>query len=192
MTNQALSNIVGARFERSQNHEIRNGCRGTVLRKLVAAPRCVRHLWGGSLPALLVALRWLVPRTPSQPTSSLSRAVFAICSLEAAGTGKIDLTDNPLLDNPNIDGYRYKQGWGKIQPDNAATFNWASIDSAIAIAAAHGKKLCISISGVFHPRMGLHDCACGLQIRRDRNRFRYRARSATNRSLGIRRIRING
>lgn len=65
----------------------------------------------------------------------------------APGTGKIDLTNNPLLDNPNIDGFRYKVGWAKIQPDNAATFNWASIDSAIAIAAAHGKKLCVSIAG---------------------------------------------
>ena len=62
-------------------------------------------------------------------------------------TGKIDLTNNPLLDNPNIDGWRYKVGWAKIQPDNAATFKWESIDSAIAIAAAHGKKLCISIAG---------------------------------------------
>jgi len=65
----------------------------------------------------------------------------------AAGTGVIDLTDNPLLDNPNVDGYRYKVGWAKIQPDNASTFKWDSIDSAIAIAAAHGKKLCISIAG---------------------------------------------
>lgn len=64
----------------------------------------------------------------------------------AVGTGKIDLTNNPLLDNPNIDGYRYKVGWAKIQPDNAATLKWDSIDSAIAIAAAHGKKLCISVA----------------------------------------------
>ena len=62
-------------------------------------------------------------------------------------TGRIDLTKNLFLDNPNIDDYRYKVGWAKIQPDNAGTFNWDSIDSAIAIAAAHGKKLCISISG---------------------------------------------
>ena len=37
-------------------------------------------------------------------------------------TGKIDLTDNPLLDNPNIDGFRYRIGWAKIQPDSAAVF----------------------------------------------------------------------
>ncbi len=60
-------------------------------------------------------------------------------------TGKIDLTTNPLIDSPNIDGFRYKSGWAKIQPTDANTFNWTSIDSAIAVAAAHGKKLCISI-----------------------------------------------
>ncbi len=56
-----------------------------------------------------------------------------------------DGQDRP--DKQNIDGFRYKVGWAKIQPDNAATFKWDSIDSAIAIAAANGKKLCISISG---------------------------------------------
>ena len=70
----------------------------------------------------------------------------------APGTGKIDLTTNPLIDNPNVDGFRYKVGWTKIQPDDAATFKWDSIDAAIATAAAHGKKLCISIaSGLTTP-----------------------------------------
>ncbi len=67
----------------------------------------------------------------------------------APGTGKIDLTDHPLLDNPNIEGYRYKTGWAKIQQVDGDTYNWTSIDSAIAIAAAHGKKLCISIAAGF-------------------------------------------
>jgi hypothetical protein len=149
MTNQALSNIVGARFGRSQNHETQDGRRGTVLRKLVAAPRCVRHLWGGSLPALLVAFALAGPANAFSATLKPEPSGIYDLLFGAAGTGKIDLTNNPLLDNPNIDGYRYKVGWAKIQPDNAATFNWASIDSAIAISAAHGKKLCISISGGF-------------------------------------------
>lgn len=67
----------------------------------------------------------------------------------AAGTGKIDLTGHPLLDNPNIDGFRYKTGWAKIQPTDGNTYNWSSIDAAIAIAAANGKKMCISIAAGF-------------------------------------------
>ena len=149
MTHQTLSNIVGARFGRSQNTKIQNGRRRTVLRKMVAAPRCGRPLWGGSLPALLIAFTLagaanaLSAEMKPQP-SGIYDLLFG-----APVTGKIDLTNNPLLDNPNIDGFRYKVGWYKIQPDNAATFNWESIDSAIAIAAAHGKKLCVSIAGGF-------------------------------------------
>ncbi len=67
----------------------------------------------------------------------------------APGTGRIDLTTNPLLDNPNIEGFRYKTGWAKIQPTDGDTYNWSSIDAAIAVAAAHGKKLCISIAAGF-------------------------------------------
>ncbi|HEY3661820.1 MAG TPA: hypothetical protein VGL24_01560 [Chthoniobacterales bacterium] len=101
----------------------------------------------GNLLALLMAVAFIgsadgVSATMKPEPSGLYDLLFG-----APGTGKIDLTNNPLLDNPNIDGWRYKVGWAKIQPTDAATFNWASIDSAIAIAAAHGKKLCISIAG---------------------------------------------
>ncbi len=67
-------------------------------------------------------------------------------------TGMVDLTNNPLLDNPNVDGYRFKSGWARIQPDGPDTYNWDQIDAAIAIAAAHGKKLSISIgAGIVTP-----------------------------------------
>lgn len=61
-------------------------------------------------------------------------------------TGDVDLGDNPVLDNPNVDGFRLRISWAAIQPDNANQYNWANLDAAIAIAAAHGKKLCISIA----------------------------------------------
>ncbi len=67
----------------------------------------------------------------------------------APGTGKIDLSTNPLIDNPNIDGFRYKTGWAKIQPTDGNTYKWSSIDAAIAVAAAHGKKLSICIAAGF-------------------------------------------
>lgn len=105
-----------------------------------------RHFLSRSLLALLIALALAVPvnahaaKMKPQP-SGLYDLLFG-----APGTGRIDLTDNPLLDNPYVDGFRYKVGWAKIQPDNASTFNWDSIDAAIAIAAAHGKKMCLSIA----------------------------------------------
>lgn len=107
------------------------------------APRLLRNLFA----ALVIALA-LAGSNPAFATTMKPEAagIYALL-FGAAGTGKIDLTGNVLLDNPNIDGFRYKVGWAKIQPDNAATFKWESIDSAISIAAANGKKLCISIAG---------------------------------------------
>ena len=60
-----------------------------------------------------------------------------------------DLTNDPLLTNPNVDGYRYKAAWKAIQPDDASTYRWDQIDQQIAIAAQAGKKLGISIAAGF-------------------------------------------
>jgi len=67
-------------------------------------------------------------------------------------TGAVDLSVNPVIDNPNLDGYRLRISWAAIQPNNGDEFDWENIDAAIAVAAAHGKKLCISIAaGLWSP-----------------------------------------
>jgi hypothetical protein len=64
----------------------------------------------------------------------------------------VDLSANPVLDNPNVDGFRLRISWASVQPDNGSTYNWANVDAVIAVAAAHGKKLCISIAaGLWTP-----------------------------------------
>jgi hypothetical protein len=101
------------------------------------------------LAAHFAALVFMAPgATVSAALKEQPNGIYDILT-GAPGTGQIDLTTNPLIDNPNLDGFRYKVGWAKIQPDNAATFKWDSIDAAIAVAAAHGKKLCISIASGF-------------------------------------------
>jgi hypothetical protein len=66
--------------------------------------------------------------------------------------GGVDLSVNPVLDNANVDGYRFRLSWAAIQPDTAGEYHWENIDAAIAVAAAHGKKLCISIAaGLWTP-----------------------------------------
>ena len=107
----------------------------------------VRHLLNGNLATLVITVALAGPaNTLSAALKPQPSGIYDLL-VGAPVTGKIDLTNNPLLDNPNIDGYRYRIGWAKIQPDSAAVFKWESIDAAIAIAAAHGKKMCISISG---------------------------------------------
>ncbi len=134
MTKPAISTLVGRRCHASpaRNKNSRN------------LPRALRHL-----RALLLAFVMAGAAHPASAERKPEPSGIYDLLFGAPGTGRIDLTDHPLLNNPNIDGFRYKTGWAKIQPDNATTYNWESIDSAIAIAAAHGKKLCISIAGGF-------------------------------------------
>ena len=89
--------------------------------------------------------------------SSLVVAQSALCSGKPEpsgiyalvfGTGgqPADLTGNPLLQNPNVDGFRYKSSWKAIQPTNASEYKWTQIDSQIAIAAQAGKKIGLAIA----------------------------------------------
>lgn len=85
--------------------------------------------------------------TLKPPPSGIYDLVF-----DPSHNGGFDLSINPVLDNPNVDGYRLRIGWGSIQPNNGNEYDWATIDSAIAIAAAHGKKVCISVAaGLWTP-----------------------------------------
>lgn len=98
---------------------------------------------------LLLTTGFLLPSAAfSAPLKPFPQGIYDLL-FGAPVTGKIDLSTNPLIDNPNVDGFRYKTGWAKIQKTDANTYNWASIDAAIAVAAAHGKKLCISIAAGF-------------------------------------------
>jgi hypothetical protein len=73
--------------------------------------------------------------------------------------GSNDLTGNPALDLPYVDGFRLKSSWAAIQPDttgnpaiDSVNYDWSELDGAIAQAAAHGKFVGISVgAGVFVP-----------------------------------------
>jgi hypothetical protein len=149
MINQALLNTLNGRFSRSHHHETRHSRFGVIPGTSGAARRSFRNRLSGSLAALLIASALVGPGSAFSAALKPQPSGIYDLLFGAPGTGRIDLTYNPLLDNPNIDGYRYKTGWAKIQPNNAAEFDWDSIDSAIAISAAHGKKLCISIAAGF-------------------------------------------
>ena len=98
----------------------------------------VRHLLNGNLATLVITVALAGSATTLSAKLKPQPSGIYDLLVGAPVTGKIDLTDNPLLDNPNIDGFRYRIGWAKIQPDSAAVFKWESIDAAIAIAAAIG------------------------------------------------------
>jgi plastocyanin len=77
---------------------------------------------------------------------------YSLTDGNSANPKVIDPTD-PVLLGDIADGFRLRLSWSDIQPDtvNGATydstnFNWTLVDSAVATARAHGKKLGISIS----------------------------------------------
>ncbi len=48
--------------------------------------------------------------------------------------------------NPHVKGVRIRLGWADIQPKSATEFNWAPIDSAIAMAQQNNKLLGLSVA----------------------------------------------
>ncbi|HEY2714208.1 MAG TPA: beta-galactosidase [Chthoniobacterales bacterium] len=71
---------------------------------------------------------------------------------DVAHNADFDLNLNPVIDNPNVDGFRLRISWASIQPDNGDEYDWENLDNAIAAVTAHGKKLCIAIAaGLWTP-----------------------------------------
>jgi hypothetical protein len=57
-----------------------------------------------------------------------------------------DITAKPFLTHDNIVGCRIRPGWSVIQPASAAVYDWTALDAALAVCAAAGKKMGISIA----------------------------------------------
>ena len=66
--------------------------------------------------------------------------------VDLTGNDPGNLTDNPNLDKPWVDGVRWREHWDVIQPTSLKTYDWSNTDAAIAIVAAKGKKLTLSIA----------------------------------------------
>ncbi len=97
-----------------------------------------------SLTKTLVTIATLLAATGFGATKPEPSGIYA---LVFGSNGKpVDLTGNPLLDNPNVDGFRYHARWKSIQPTSESEYKWDQLDRQIAIAAAAGKKMGISLA----------------------------------------------
>ena len=65
-------------------------------------------------------------------------------------------TNDPPFTNPYTQGVVLRTQWGRVEPHehaNADDFYWDYLDQAVALAAAHGKKVSIQIvAGVTTPQ----------------------------------------
>jgi len=77
-------------------------------------------------------------------TSGVKPWASGIYDLRAAGVP--DLSQDPALDNPNVDGYRLRVRWLDIQPTNGTSYDWKALDDTINVVAAHGKKIGLAIA----------------------------------------------
>jgi hypothetical protein len=107
-----------------------------------------------TITALLLIVTDALADTSATPTPKpLANGIIELL------VGSNDLTGNPALALPYVDGFRLKSTWAAIQPDttgnpilDSQNYDWSELDSAIALAAANGKFVGISVgAGVFTP-----------------------------------------
>ncbi len=63
-------------------------------------------------------------------------------------------TLSSVFDDPNVDLIRLRITWATIQPTSLTSYSWSRVDNALAVTAAHGKKLGISISAGLYASPG--------------------------------------
>ena len=73
--------------------------------------------------------------------------------------------NSPSWNNANIDGMRLRPLWSEIQPIQG-TYDWASVDTILGLAAQHGKFVGLSVSaGVNCPQWVFNDGAIKYQLK---------------------------
>ncbi|MGO9059168.1 MAG: hypothetical protein ACLQU2_17535 [Candidatus Binataceae bacterium] len=75
-------------------------------------------------------------------------SVGGVYALDAVANNSINAQ---VLTNPDVDGIVLRFGWTAIETRDGV-FNWKQLDSQIAQAAAHGKKVSIGIFATAHLR----------------------------------------
>ena len=59
-------------------------------------------------------------------------------------SGSDNAANQPVLDNPDVDGISVRAGWAGLEPAEGV-FDWTFVDSEVARAAAAGKKVLLRI-----------------------------------------------
>ena len=111
----------------------------------------------GSLPAIVAGI--LFYASDHADAQSQAPPMIGIMYLEKADSlgDKIhDWSKDPAPTNPLVQGIALRTHWDRVEPHehaNADDFYWDYLDQGVALAAAHGKKVSISVTaGVTCPR----------------------------------------
>src|SRR5215831_17428941 len=89
--------------------------------------------------------------TPVQ-TKPWPGGIIALCPADTIQNPIGDLSRIPGWTNPNVDGFRLREAWNVIEPQEG-TYNWTTIDQAVSLGSQYGKKIGVSVSaGIYTPQ----------------------------------------
>ena len=117
----------------------------------------------GLIGTVSVASTTPTPSPTPMPAKPIARGLINLLGMTNSPppglTKTVDMTGNPTLPLSYIDGERIRTNWITIQPDttgnpvtDSQNYDWGWLDIQIAIAAAHGKYIGLSIgAGIYTP-----------------------------------------
>src|SRR6266487_422602 len=111
----------------------------------------------GSLSAVVAAILLCVSNhANAQSQSPPMLGIMYLESADSLGDPIHDWSRDPALTNPYVQGIALRTHWDRVEPHEHASpddFYWDYLDQGVALAAAHGKKVSISVTaGVTCPQ----------------------------------------
>jgi hypothetical protein len=111
----------------------------------------------GSLSAIVAAiLLYASNHADAQSQAAPMIGIMYLEDADAFGAPPHNWSRDPALTNPYVQGIALRTHWNRVEPHehaNADDFYWDYLDQGVALAAAHGKKVSISVTaGVTTPQ----------------------------------------
>jgi hypothetical protein len=89
--------------------------------------------------------------TPVQ-TKPWPAGIIALCPADTITNPIGDLSQIPGWTNPYVDGFRLRECWNVIEPQEGV-YNWATIDQAMSLGIQYGKTIGVSVAaGIYTPQ----------------------------------------
>src|SRR5437762_6895327 len=116
---------------------------------------CLRRLVGSASPFVAAILLYASNHADAQSQAAPMIGIMYLEYADAVGDVH-DWSTDPALTNPYAQGISLRTHWEKVEPHEHASpddFYWDYLDQGVALAAAHGKKVSISVAaGVTTPQ----------------------------------------
>src|SRR5438876_3702896 len=136
-----------------------------ILRKLFSQGRRINRIIGApylrppvsSLSAIVAAIGLCASNhADAQSQGAPMIGIMYLENADSLGDPIHDWSTDPALTNPYVQGIALRTHWDRVEPHehaNADDFYWDYLDQGVAFAAAHGKKVSISVTaGVTCPQ----------------------------------------